>query len=154
MATALDAITGGLILLGVRTAESPIEPSEAQDGLNSLNDMLNEWNLDDIDIGFETVDDVDDELFVDTGTLGGIKSNLAVYMAPEYGRVVSSVLALRAKTSKAIIRGSLSLRPLDFPDTLPVGSGNERNNRVPDGDVGGGTIGRRFYPSNARRKCS
>lgn len=154
MATALDAITGGLKLLGVRTAESPLEDTEAQDGLESLNDMLNEWNLDDIDIGFETIDDVQDELFVDDGTLAGIKANLAIYMAPEYGRIVSDALALRAKIGKAVIRGAISLRPLEFPDTLPVGSGNERNNRVPDGDKGGGSIGRRFYPSNADRKCS
>lgn len=154
MATALDIITGGFILLGIRTAESPLEANEAQDGLNSLNDMLNEWNLENIDIGFETVDDIDDEVFIDTGTEGAIKANLAVYMAPEYGRIVSDALAFRAKTGKKIVRGSLNLRPLDFPDTLPVGSGNERQNRVPDGDKGGGSIGRRFYPSNAARKCS
>ena len=154
MATALDVITGAVVLLGVRTAESPLEPSEAEDGLVALNDMLNEWNLDDIDIGFETIDDVQDELFVDTGTEGAIKSNLAVYIAPEYGRIVSDALAFRAKTGKAAVRGSISLRPLEFPDTLPVGSGNERNNRVPDGDKGGGSIGRRFFPSNAARKCS
>ncbi len=154
MATALDVITKAHVLLGIRAAESPLEPNEAEDGLESLNDMLNEWNIENIDIGFETVDDLQDELFVDTGTEGAIKSNLAVYIAPEYGRIVSDALARRASTSKKAVRGSLSLRPLEFPDTLPIGSGNEQNNRVPDGDKGGGQIGRRFYPSNADRKCS
>jgi len=154
MATALDVITKALVLSGVRVAESPLEPSEAEDGLDALNDMLNEWNLDDIDIGFESVDDVQDELFVNAGTLGAIKSNLAIYIASEYGRIVSDALALRARIGKKVVRGSLSLRPLDFPDTLPIGSGNERNNRVPDGDKGGGSVGRRFFPSNAPRKCS
>ena len=154
MATALEIITGAVKLLKVKTAESPLEDNEAQDGLVALNDMLNEWNLEDIDIGFETIDDLQDELFLDTGTEGAVKANLAVYIAPEYKTIVSDLLLLRARTSKKAVRGSLSLRPLDFPDTLPLGSGNERNNRVSDGDAGGGTIGRRFYPSNAARKCS
>ena len=106
MATALEVITGAVVLLGVRAAESPLEPNEAEDGLVALNDMLNEWNLEDIDIGFETIDDVQDELFVDTGTEGAIKSNLAVYIAPEYGRIVSDALALRASRSKKAVRGS------------------------------------------------
>lgn len=43
--TALEIVTAALRLLEVRTTESPVEASEAVDGLEALNDMMNEWNV-------------------------------------------------------------------------------------------------------------
>lgn len=154
MATVTEIVTGALQLLEVRIAESAIEPNEAEDGLTSLNDMMNEWSVDGINIGYETLDSVSDELFVVLGSIGAIKANLAVYIAPEYGRIVTPSLAERAIRSKRSLRASLPLNRSQFPDTLPIGSGNEGNNFTSDGDAPGGLSSSRFYPSNAERKCS
>lgn len=148
---ALEVITGALRLLGVRAAESPITDAEAQDGLESLNDMLNEWEQDGISLGFESVDDVDDDLYIDDAYAGAIKANLAVYIAPEYNRLVSDALAFRAKKGKRAARSSIPLECRDYPDSLPVGSGNEYN-YSPDGDAPGNVNNGRFYP--ARKKCN
>ena len=153
MATVLEVVTDALKLLEVRTAESPVTASEAQDGLTALNDMMNEWNVDGINIGYETLDETTDDLFVELGSLGAIKANLAIYIAPEYGRKVTPALAERAIRSKRALRASLPLNASQFPDTLPVGSGNEDNNFTPDGDSPGTLTDSRFYPSNERRKC-
>ena len=152
--TALEIVTAALRLLEVQTTESPVEAPEAVDGLEALNDMMNEWNVDGIDVGYESLEVPSDILYVDLGSVGAIKSNLAVYIAPEYGRVVTPELLKRAKTGKASLRGSLKLNPAQFPDTLPVGSGNEDNSYVADGDAPGNLRSSRFYPSNERRKCS
>lgn len=149
---ALEAIEGALKLLGVKPAESAITAVEAEDGLKSLNDMLNEWEGDEIRIGFESVDDVQDELYVDKSLDGPIKANLAVYIAPEYSRPVSAELALRAERGLTRIRASIPIKGSDYPDSLPVGSGNE-SIYSGDGDAPG-SRGGRFYPSNDPRKCS
>ena len=154
METVTEVVSGALKLLEVRTAESAITPEEAEDGLTALNDMMNEWNVDGINIGYETLDDVEDELFVTLGSLGAIKSNLAIYIAPEYGRTVTAVLFERAKRSKRSLRASIPLNASQYPDSLPIGSGNEDNHFVSDGDKPGGLRDSRFYPSNAERKCN
>ena len=152
--TVLEILTGALKLLEVNTDESAVTASEGQDGLASLNDMMNEWNVDGIDIGYETLEDTDDFIYVSLGALGAMKANLAVYIAPEYGRTVSLSLEKRANRSKKSLRGSIPLNSSEYPDTLPIGSGNEENNFTPDGDSPGGLRDSRFYPSNARRKCN
>ena len=154
MATVTEVVTGALQLLEVRISESAITAAEAEDGLVSLNDMMNEWNVDGINIGYETLDAIEDELFVTLGSIGAIKANLAVYIAPEYGRIVTPSLAERAIRSKRSLRASIPLNQAQFPDTLPIGSGNEGNNFTADGDAPGGLTSSRFYPSNVERKCS
>lgn len=154
MATVTEIVSAAVRLLEVKTAESAITPVEVEDGLEALNDMMNEWNVDGINVGYETLDDADDELFVTLGSLGAIKANLAVYIAPEYGRVVTDELFDRAKRSKRSLRASIPLNASQYPDSLPIGSGNEDNTFVSDGDVPGGPRDSRFYPSNARRKCN
>jgi len=154
MPTVTEIVTGALGLLEVNTAESAITADEAEAGLTALNDMMNEWNVDGINIGYETLDDVEDEVFVTLGSLGAIKSNLAIYIAPEYGRIVTPGLEVRAKRSKRSLRASIPLNQSQFPDTLPIGSGNEDNNFTPNGDTPGGLRDSRFYPSNTQRKCN
>jgi len=152
--TVLDIVTGALSLLEIRVAESGVTPAEGVDGLAALNDMMNEWNVDGIDVGYESLDDTADEIFVDLGSIGAMKANLAIYIAPEYGRTPSVALKRRARRSKNSLRASIAINPSQFPDTLPVGSGNEDNNFVGDGDAPGNLRDSRFYPSNARRQCN
>ena len=152
--TVTEIVNGALLLLEVRTAEAAVTPQEAEDGLASLNDMMNEWNVDGINVGYETLSNIEDILYVDLGAIGAIKSNLAVYIAPEYGRVVLPSLQKRADRSKKSLRASIKLNPTQYPDSLPVGSGNEGNNYSSNGDSPNGLRDSRFYPSNDRTKCS
>lgn len=160
MATATDPPTVGKVvsdalgILGVRLAESAITAAEGVDGLFTLNDMMAEWSIDGIDVGYEALDETTDIIYVIPGAIAAIKPNLAVYMAPEYSRVVSVALAARAKSSKRALRASIQLKRSQYPDTLPIGSGNERNNFVADGDKGGLLRGSKFYPSNEEGQCN
>ena len=152
--TVLDIVTGALQLLEIRVAESGVTPSEGVDGLAALNDMMNEWNVDGIDVGYETLDDTADEVFVQLGSIGAMKANLAIYIAAEYGRTPSATLERRARRSKNSLRAAIPLDPSQLPDTLPIGSGNEDNRFVADGDAPGNLRNSRFYPSNVRRRCN
>ena len=153
MATARDVVDGALELLGVKAAESAVTAAEAINGLSGLNDMLNEWNLEGLQIGLETIDDLDEELFVDDGAVGPLKANLAIYIAPGYDRTVTPELAQRAKRGKSTLRANVFECPVEYPSTLPVGSGNESIRVTTNGDVAGSTFSNRFYPGN-RSKCN
>ena len=149
MATALEIVSGSLKLLGVTAAEaSNISPTEAQDGLNSLNDMMSAWEEKQIFLGFIPIVDVDDQVIVPRSVVGGIKSNFAVYVAPEYDRVVTPALALRARREYKDIRAAfVRIDNAEFPDTLPRGSGNKLYD-VSDGDKPNEGIEDTFYPRN------
>lgn len=126
MTTSLDLISGGLKLLGVKAAETPIEAAEAQDGLETLNDMMTELEETGIKIGYIPATDVNADIFPPVSTIGSIKALLAVRMAPEYGKVISPTLAARAVASDRML-AKFALRSLEvaYPDSLPMGSGNE-----------------------------
>ncbi len=152
--TVTQIVTGALMLLEIRVAESQVTPAEAEDGLASLNDMMNEWNVDGINVGYETLQNIEDILHVDLGSIGAIKANLAVYIAPEYGKAVSQALAMRAKVGKRSLRASIPINPSQYPDTLPIGSGNEDNTSTSDGDRPGQMRSSKFYPANNTTKCN
>lgn len=152
MATAQNVIEGALKLLGVQAAETPIEASEAIDGLDALNNMMAEWEEDGIHTGFIPLQDITTTVNVPNSAIGAIKAKLALYVAPEYNKVVTIALAARAKDSFTSLRASLvRLNASEFPDTLPRGSGNERNNFNATGDVPGNQTDRNFYPANEKR---
>ena len=126
MTTSLDLIDGGLKLVGIKAAETPIEATEAQDGLTVLNDMMAELEEDGIKIGFIANTDVNAEIFVPRSTHSGIKALLAARMAVEYGKIVSPALAAMVISSQRSL-AKFALRSLEvaFPSTLPLGSGND-----------------------------
>ena len=84
MTTVTEVGKGELVLLEVRTAEAEVTPQEAEDGLAALNDMMNEWSVDGIDIGYEALDNIEDALHVTLGSIGALTANLSVHIAPGY----------------------------------------------------------------------
>jgi len=142
MATASSFITRALQKIGVRTSESPIEASEMQDGLDQLNDMLISWEMSGIVLGFSPVADADDEVRVPRFAHGAIKSALAVLMGPEYSRNPDAALMKEARdTKKELLNAVVTIGPVAYPSTLPLGSGNE---------CPGFTDDRKFFPENER----
>ena len=140
MATASSFITLALQKLGVRTSESPIEASEMQDGLDQFNDMLISWEMSGIVLGFSPVADADDEVRVPRFSHAAIKSNLAVMMGPEYSRNPDAVLMKEARdTKKEVLNAVVTIGPVAYPSTLPLGSGNECGRFIDD---------RKFFPEN------
>ena len=142
MVTASSFITRALQKLGVRTSETPIEPSEMQDGLDALNDMLISWEMSGIVLGFSPVADAGDEVRVPRFAHAAIKAELAVLMGPEYSKPPSQVLLLEASTRKdELLTAVIRIGDVAFPSTLPIGSGNQCEDYYHD---------HRFFPENER----
>jgi len=126
MATGQQLVTSALRKLGVKGADSDITGQEMLDGVEVLNDMLIGWeNSGLVVMGFSPIASPSDNVRVPRGTEEGIKSNLAVVLAPEYEVQISQALALSADAGLNTIL-LITQKPLDveYPDSLPIGAGN------------------------------
>ena len=140
MASGADIVNGALRKLGVNPSDSAITGQEMLDGIESLNDMLLEWENSGIVLGFAAIADSADILRVPRGTENAIKANLAGRLASDYSKQISLALSSEISASSENMLRIIS-RPLDvdFPDTLPLGNGNQCIDINED---------RRFFPVN------
>jgi hypothetical protein len=128
--------------IGVKTAEVPLTSDELQSGIRRCNDMLLEWDDLGIITGYIEVLNGDDVVNVERNAIGAVKYNLAIRLAPSFQKSVGAALAaLAAGTMDTLLASNADLSNVAYPDTLPLGSGNECNN---------GTD-RRFFPNNKTR---
>lgn len=142
MATMLEVVQDALEDLGVKTAEIELTNDELQSGIRRANDMLAEWADIGLTPGYSPVYAGSDTLNVDANAVGAIKSSLAILLAPSYQRVVSPALAAIAAEKMRRLENSTSfIGEVAYPDTLPLGSGNE---------CGGFYEDPRFFPANKK----
>lgn len=139
MSTAQHFIDRAMSRIGVKTAEIALEASEAQTGLDLLNDMLASWEVV-TPIGFDPVENLTDSVRVPRFAHGAIIDNLAILIAPEFQKVVQPSLAATASSLRNdMLTALVSVGEVNYPSTLPLGSGNQ----CPDVN-----IDRRFFPSD------
>ena len=115
--TNYDLITGALQLLGVVAETEQTSAEQGDLGLAVLNDMLEAWAEDDIDVGQYPQTDLAAEWPGSPGTVGTVKSNLALYLAPHYQREPSPlVVAMASAGYQKLVRDLVSgqLQPLDM----------------------------------------
>lgn len=126
MATAADIIKGALRRLQVIEDETPIEASEIQDGLEDLNDWGSAHEVGFLALGFSPVENAADTVNIPREAVGYFKDALALYIAGQYGTPVPQTLVISAQMTKSAALNAFQ-QPIDveYPDTLPIGSGNE-----------------------------
>lgn len=140
MATMREVVEDALEDIQVKTAETAVENDELQSGIRRVNDMLTEWADSGILPGYKEVLNADDVLNVERNAIGAIKTNVAIMLAPSFGKVASRELVQIASDKLAALRAStFYIGPVAFPDTLPLGSGNECPSSYDD---------ERFFPEN------
>lgn len=142
MTTANDLITGAFSEIGISAAETPIEAFMIQDGLDQLNDMAAEWETSGLGLGLVPVENDTDTVRLERGYVAAVKLQLGLRLAPVYERPITQDQAAKASASWENVLRSLSIvTDVEFPSTLPLGSGNE----CPD------ITDRRFYPDNSKK---
>jgi hypothetical protein len=105
--TALDIIKRALRLIGIVASGESVASDEAQDGLMSLNAMIDSWKAQGIDCypnSSTMVYMLNDCLSVPPGYNEALVFNLAVAIAPEYGKEASGTVMARANETLAIIK--------------------------------------------------
>ena len=140
MTTAADIIKGALRRLQTIEDETPIEPSEIADGLEDLNDWGSAHEVGFLQLGFVPVDNSADTINIPRGAVGYFKDHLALYMAGQYGAPVPQTLMLSSDfTRKAALSAFQPVIDVNYPDSLPIGSGNECDSIIDS---------EHFFPSN------
>lgn len=140
MATVAQIAKASLQQILVQESEADLEPDEYQDFIFALNNWMAAREADGIDLGWQTVSSLGDTVTVADGAIDPIVHNMAVVIAPMFGRPVPPELALMAGKGMNTLRHiGQAIIPSVMPDTLPVGSGNEdtRTGRFYDEEVEG-----------------
>lgn len=126
--------------IGVKTAEVELTGDELQSGIRRCNDMLTEWNDTGIIVGYNEVLNGDDTVNIERNAIGAVKYSLALRLAPSFQKPITTALVTIANsTLEALMASSSDLSNIAYPDTLPLGSGNQ---------CGSNDTNQRFFPNN------
>ena len=140
MATMRVIVQDAFEEIGVKTAEVALTDDELQSGIRRCNDMLLEWDDIGIIVGYTEVLNGDDVVNVERNAIAAVKYNLAIRLAPSFQKLVGAALAaLASGTMEVLMASGTDLSNIAYPDTLPLGSGNQCAN---DGTK------QRFFPNN------
>lgn len=126
MTTALQIVIGAAEEIGVKTAESNLEPGDSQVIFNRMNDLLTELADTGVTPEFTEVATLDDDVNISRNAVGAIKFALAIRIAPSFQKLVTPDLRIIARESMQALESSVvHVGTVALPDTLPTGSGND-----------------------------
>ncbi len=106
-----------------------LQPNQYQDAANRLDAMMGSWNARGIRVGYPisstpTDYDLDEQTNVQDAAYEAIYTNLALKIAPGFGKVVSPETKINAKTSLDALESFLSMpQPMQL-SIIPRGAGN------------------------------
>ena len=140
MTTIREVVQDAFEEIGVKTAEVSLTGDELQSGIRRCNDMLLEWDDIGIIVGYSEVLNCDDVINVERNAIGAIKYNLAIRLAPSFQKPIGAALVtIAGGTMDVLMASSTDISNIAYPDTLPLGSGNQCASNDTD---------RRFFPNN------
>lgn len=128
METAQEVINDALQELIVQAIEQPIEAVDFQIARRYMNRFMDEIAADGVTLGYTEVNNPADLITIANGAINGLVYNLALQLATTYDVAVSPELAVKAANSLRIMtKIATQIGPSSYPDTLPIGSGNENS---------------------------
>lgn len=129
MTTAAQTVKAILQEILVHGSESELEAVEFQDTIFAMNNYMTALDANGVSLGYTVVSDLGDEITVPAGALQGLIANVAVMVAPQFGATASGELIAKAKVGMNAMRKlGITIGNMQFPGTLPIGSGNEPTN--------------------------
>ena len=114
--------------IGKGAYDFDLEPDLLQSGLRQLDAMMAVWALEGIRIGFAGGDgygQISDDALVPIWAVEGLYLNLAIRLAPSFGKVISPLSQASAKSAKDAIQS----RTTEVPARAIVGYGGAGNQR-------------------------
>jgi hypothetical protein len=120
--------------IGLASYDFDLQPEQLQSALRRLDTMVSEWAGNNIYLGFPihgdpTSSSLSDDANVPDYAVEPIITNLAVKIAPAYGKQVSNDTRLAARRGYAtLVNRSTSPVEMQWPSNLPMGAGNRKQN--------------------------
>lgn len=126
MTTMREVVEDAMEDITVKKAEVALTNDELQSGIRRLNDMLAQWNELGIIVGYNPVTNGDDTLELEPAAIAAVKAKLAIKLAPSYSKPITAALAENASEAMTMLAiANSNIGEIAYPDTLPIGSGNE-----------------------------
>lgn len=123
--------------IGLAAYVFDLSPEQEQAALRSLDSMMATWNAKGIRVGFPlpskpSDSNLDDETAVPDAANEAIYQNLAIRIAPGFGKTVSPDTKVSAKAGYiALLEHAEGLpREMQYPNTMPAGAGNKPWRRI------------------------
>ena len=127
METANNVITDALKEIAAIPSEVSITSDAAQAGIFYLNNMMADFAINGVNLGYKQINDLSDEITVEPGAIDGIVKSLALEMSPLFfDSATSQLLFNQAQEGfKSLLDIAIS-RPAPAPcdERMPRGSGN------------------------------
>lgn len=124
--TVATLITDSLLDIVVHGADATLDPSETAAAIRYMNRYMTKLAAGGVDLGYTIVKAVGDPITIPDGALDGLRAALAIRLAPMFGAVVTPELYdARRDGEKVMYSLGVQLQEMRYPDTLPIGSGNE-----------------------------
>lgn len=129
MTTAVEMITDALRVANVLDENEAPSAEMGVAGLRTLNQMMGQWDRDGIRLGWHQVAELDDDLPIEYQDERGVKYNLAVELAGEYGvdptvrvtQIANETYAALSKAHRLEVESALDLLPAESAARWPGG---------------------------------
>lgn len=126
MATASEVITDALQEILVQASEQSVQADEMQSGIRALNRMMAEWDATGYSLGYTEVTNPVDTITIPAGAISAVVTNLALRLTSQFDAVANPALVQAATMGmRTVAKIAVSVPASYYPDTLPIGSGNE-----------------------------
>ena len=133
METAQTVINDALQEILVQAIEQPLEQVDFAIARRYINRFMNEIAADGVTLGYTMVNSPNDPITIPYGAINGLIYNLALHLSTTYDVAVGPELAVKAANGLRIMtRIATQIVPSSYPDTLPIGSGNEYDSSYND----------------------
>ena len=110
----------------VQASEQPIQGADSNTVIRYMNRYMASLDAQGVSLGYTKINNPDDPLTVPDGALEGIVFNVAKRILSQYDVVPVPTFIQNARDSeKVLFRLGVTIEPTAYPDTLPMGSGNE-----------------------------
>lgn len=124
-------VTGAFEEIGLSDYVFDLQPEQLEAALRRLDSMMMEWNAQGIRLGYPIASspqdsDLDTETNTPDSAWEAVITNLAIRIAPGYGKTVSLDTKVSAKNAYNILLQRATF-PLEkqLPETMPIGQGNK-----------------------------
>lgn len=131
MTTARQLIEDAFDDLEIKSAEVDLTDAEMNTGIRRLNRLGTAFAAGGLNFGFSKISDKDDVLTIPDWAEDLFITYLAIRLAPGFGATISQALMLSADSLMTIAQRQLIKLPeTQFPNTLPIGTGNYQGDRT------------------------
>ena len=117
--------------IGLATYAFDMQPEQFEAALRRLDAMMADWNGKGIRLGYPLPDspqnsDLDSKSEVPDAAFEAIICNLALRIAPSYGKQVSQQTAIAARSAYQTLLSRATMPPeMQLPGSMPSGAGNK-----------------------------